>query len=284
MGLLKLDLRTFDIGAPAESPAAYAALLVDRVMESWENGADIVMFPEFSWLGMERFVEAADKPRAVAELFWTELHPLLREKLTRADKAAVLGTVPFPAEDGRLKNRSPIMSEGKWIHQDKIHLTPWENDFSGGGPLNVWTFRGHRVAVVICLDVEIPEISAALRGSMLDLMLVPSATENILGVERVGRCADARAVELCCLVGVCHLVGNTNSTLVDENVGQLSVFTPSQSPFIAQPRQDRSGIYSDGFHLKSVTLDMAALASTRSLRGETDPSKLAAPPVRIVTV
>ncbi len=280
---LTLDLRTFDIGAAAESPAAYASLLTDRILESWESGADIVVFPEFSWMGLERFVEGPDKLTGVADLFWNDLYPSLQTTLARTGKAAVLGTVPFRDDDGTLKNRAPVMSDGNWIHQDKIHLTPWENDFTGGGPLRVWTFRGHRVAVVICLDVEVPEIAAALRGSALDLLLVPSATENVLGVERVGRCADARAVELGCHVGLCHLVGTTESTLVDENVGQLAAFSPSQSPFLNHERQDRSDLLTEGFHLKRVTLDTAALAATRALHGETDPSKLSAPPVRVVT-
>lgn len=283
MGQLTLDLRTFDIGAAADSPAAYASLLTERVLESWESGADIVVFPEFSWMGLERFVEGPDKLAGVAGLFWSVLYPSLQATLTRADKAAVLGTVPFREEDGPLKNRAPVMSGGKWLHQDKIHLTPWENRFTGGSPLHVWTFRGHRIAVVICLDVEVPEITAALRGSALDLLLVPSATENVLGVERVGRCADARAVELGCHVGLCHLVGTTESTLVDENIGQLAAFAPSQSPFLDHERQDRSNLFTEGFHLKRVTLDMAALAATRALHGETDPSKLSAPPVRIIT-
>ncbi len=282
MEILTLDLRTFDIGVAAATPGEYLSLVADRVVESWESGADIVAFPEFSWMGLERFVEGPDKLAGVADLFWRDLHPQLQEKLTRPGKAAVLGTVPFHEEGGSLRNRAPVMSEGRWFHQDKIHLTPWENDFTGGGPLRVWSFRGHRVAVVICLDVEVPEISTALRGSGLDLMLVPSATENLLGVERVGRCADARAVELGCHVGLCHLVGTTESTLVDENMGQLAAFSPSQSPFLPQPRQDRSELFTNGFHVKRVTLDMAALTSTRLLQGETDPAKLAAPPVRIV--
>jgi predicted amidohydrolase len=69
--------------------------------------------------------------------------------------------------------------------------------------LRVWEFGGVRFAVIICLDIEIPEISAKLRGRGVDVILVPSATETILGVERVDRCASARAVELGAIVGVC---------------------------------------------------------------------------------
>ena len=274
MERLKLDLRTFDVGAAAASPADFAELVTSCVIESWNNGADIVVFPEFTWMGLERFVSGPDKLAGVADLFWNDLWIGIRETLDRPDKAVVLGTVPFLESDGSLKNRAPILCEGRVFHQDKIHLTPWESAFTGGGPLRVWRFRGCKIAVVICLDVEIPELSAALRGSGLDLMLVPSATENMLGVERVGRCADARAVELGCYVGVSHLVGRTESELIDENIGQLALFSPSQSPFQEINRRDGSDIFHDGFHCRSFGLDRDALAKTRALHGETDPSKV----------
>ncbi|MEI6534967.1 MAG: nitrilase-related carbon-nitrogen hydrolase [Verrucomicrobiaceae bacterium] len=274
MERLKLDLWTFDVGVESASPAEFADLVTQRVLESWEQGADVVVFPEFTWMGLERFIEGPDKLAGVAALFWGKLWPGIREKLDRSDKAVVLGTVPFLGDDGLLKNRAPILSGGRVLHQDKIHLTPWENAFSGGGPLRTWSFRGHKLAVVICLDVEIPELSVALRGSGLDLLLVPSATENELGVGRIGRCASARAVELGCYVGVCHLVGRTESELIDENVGQLVLFAPSQSRFRGFDHRDERVLHHEGFHCRSWILDMKAIVKSRALRAETDPSKI----------
>ncbi len=274
MARLNLDLWTFDVGAAAASPAEYAEMVTGRVLKSWDEGADLVVFPEFTWMGLERFVTGTDKLAGVAAMFWDRLWPPIRELLKRPDKAAVLGTVPWIDADGRLKNRAPIISEGRDFHQDKIHLTPWEQAFTSGGPLRIWRFRGFKLAVIICLDVEIPELSAALRGQDLDVLLVPSATENLHGVERVGRCADARAVELGCYVGLCHLVGRTQSELIDENIGRLGVFAPSQSPFADQRRQDTGEVFAEGFHRKSVTLEMDALAKNRALAGETDPAKI----------
>jgi predicted amidohydrolase len=274
MAALNLALHTADVGACAATPDEFSQLVTQRVLESWDAGADLVVFPEFTWMGLERFAEGPQKPEGVAALFWDMLWPEIRQRLTRPDKAVVLGTAPFLEADGSLRNRAPILSSGEFIYQDKIHLTPWESTFNGGGPLRIWSFRGYKIAVVICLDVEIPEISAALRGSGLDLMLVPSATESLLGVERVGRCADARAVELGCYVGVCHLVGQTQSVLVDVNIGQLALFSPSQSPFQAIFRSDDGVIFREGFHYRSFHLDMDLLEQSRALRDETDPSKI----------
>lgn len=281
METLKLDLWTFDVGADFDSPAACADAVAARTLESWDQGADIVAFPEFTWMALERFAAGPDKIRDVASLFWDGQWPRLRAALSRPDKAVVLGSAPFAAADGSLRNRAPILSGGDERFQDKIHLTPWETGFSGGGPLRIWAFRGLRVAVVVCLDIEIPEISAALRGRGVDLLIVPSATENLFGVERVGRCANARAVELGCHVGVCQLVGRMESELIDENIGRLSVYAPSQTPFAHVDREDESVVFEQGFRRRSFVLDIGALARSRALVGETDPSKVGPEPLAI---
>ena len=274
MDTLKLDLWTFDVGAVMANPAACAECVLERVHASWSGGADLVAFPELMWMTLERFVDGPDKAAGVARLFWDTLWPDLSKSLHHPDKAVVLGSVPFLDAGGMLRNRAPILSEGRVIHQDKIHLTPWENAFHGGGPLHIWTYKKLRVATIICLDIEIPELSAALRGRNVDLILVPSATDNLLGVQRVGRCASARAVELGCHVGVCQLVGRAASELIDDNIGRLSLYSPSQSSFAAIDRQDESIIFHEGFHRRSFTLDMEKIAAARANSGETDPSKI----------
>lgn len=273
---MRLDLRTFDVGVCCDDPHAFAAHVVELTLASWADGADLVVFPEFTWMGLERFVAGADMLAGVADCFWNRLWPEIQHHLSRPDKAVVLGTVPFVDADGRIKNRAPILSAGQALYQDKIHLTPWEADFRGGGPIQPWCFKGVKIAVVICLDIEIPEIAVALRSCQPDLIVVPSATENQLGVERIGRCADARAVELGCHVGVCHLVGKTSSDWVDENIGRLAFFSPSQSPFLEVDRHIQSTVHAHGFHLMSAEIDVARIRSARELPMETNPSRVRA--------
>lgn len=273
---MRLDLRTFDVGHVCNTPAEFAAKVVELTRASWNDGAEIVVFPEFTWMGLERFAEEKNALTALSDLFWQNLWPELRNELSVSGKAVVLGTVPFVDVDGSVRNRAPILSGGEFIYQDKIHLTPWEDAFRGGGPVRLWKFKGLTIAVIICLDIEIPEISAALRSSQVDLLLVPSATESLLGVERVGRCADARSVELGCQVGLCHLVGRMNSQWVDENIGRLAFFSPSQSPFLETQRQQLSAIHEQGFHCMSVEIDIDSIHRSRSIRQETNPSHISA--------
>lgn len=271
---LKIDLRTFDIGASAESPEAYAAMITTLVSESWHEGADVVLLPEFAWLGLERFVEGENKLEQVASLFWDTLWPGVQQQLSHSSKVCVLGTAPFLMPDGTMRNRAPILCEGRALYQDKINLTPWETGFAGGDSLHLFDYQGLQAAVIICLDIEVPELSVALRQQGVDLILVPSATESQLGMERVGRCASARAVELGCYVGVAHLVGMAESELVDENVGRLAWFTPSQSAFRRSPRENISEHYHSGFHCQRSELDRNLLLRMRRMNMETNPSQL----------
>lgn len=274
---LTLELLTFDPGLPCPDAAAYARAVGDEVERAWDGGADLVLLPEFTWMGLEPFAAtpAGVEPlTAVAGLFRQELWPEVQTRLARPGKAVVLGTVPWRAADGSLRNRAPILAGGRVWHQDKLHLTPWEQAFAPGDRLRLWEFGGLRIAVIICLDIEIPELSARLRGAGVDLVLCPSATETLLGVERVDRCASARAVELGCYVGVAHLTGRARSELVDDNVGRVALYKPSQSPFRHEPRWQEGEVRTAGVERLRATLDAHALDVMRRLRAETNPALL----------
>jgi predicted amidohydrolase len=211
---------------------------------------------------------------AVAELFWQELFPTLRDRLSRPGKAVVLGTVPARSDSGSIRNRAPILAEGVLSYQDKLHLTPWENAFECGDTLKIWHFAGFRITVIICLDIEIPELSARLRDSQVDLILCPSATETELGVERVNRCASARAVELGCYCAVSHLTGTATSDLIDVNLGKAALYRPSQAAFKNNHRTEATEIFTEGCHQLRVTLDKHPLNVMRRMFSETNPAHL----------
>ena len=274
--VLTLDLVTFDPGMAATNASAFANAIVQRVEESWGSGADLVLFPEFTWVGLEPLL-ASDQTKPlhrVAEVFWNELMPEMMGKLARQDKAVVVGTAPCLHADGSLRNRAVIFADGKLLHQDKLHLTPWESAFTPGETLYLWTFGGFRIAVIICLDIEIPELSSRLRDAGVDLILCPSATETILGVERVNRCASARSVELGCYVGVSHLTGRTTSDLIDDNIGRAALYRPSQAAFQELPRSEETEIISRGSQTLRVRLERCALEIMRRMIAETNPSHL----------
>ncbi len=258
-----IDAWTFDVGTTEDHVEAVAS----RVEQSWDNGADIVLFPEYAWAAQRAPL------KKLASRFWQEVMPALQARLCRPGKMVVLGTAPWLDETtGTMRNRAPILVDGERQVQDKLFLTPWEKAFSRGELLQLLEFKGLRIAVVICLDIEIPELSMLLRGQGVDVILVPSATETLMGCERVTRCASARAVELGCAVVVSPLVGRCNSVLVDDNLGKLACYLPSQAAFACRERAQEGAVCSEGFHLARFTLDRDSLVYTRQATSETNPS------------
>lgn len=154
----------------------------------------------------------------------------------------------------------------------KAKLTPWEAKLVAGKSPAIFSFRGVNVGIVVCFDVEFPDIAAMMRGKQLDLLLVPSATESILGYERVTRCASARSVELGCAVMTCHLVGESENAMIDVNIGANNFFLPSQSQFDALPRMGVCEPKTVGGMLDEYDLPLAALRRQRTISDETNPS------------
>lgn len=271
-----LDVLTFDPGIPATSAREYAAHVISHVHSAWDDGADLVLLPEFVWMGLEPHVKEypGESPlKKVAECFEHSLMPELRAAFSRSGKAVLAGTCPWQICDG-IRNRALFFSHDDVIHQDKLHLTPWEKDFTPGDSLCLIDYAGLRIAILICLDIEIPELAARLRGQKVDLILCPSATETLLGVERVDRCASARAVELGCYVAVSHLTGRAHSELIDENVGRTAFYMPSQHIFRHTPRWVEGGVQESGSYAQRVEINANQLAKMRRMTAETNPSLL----------
>lgn len=262
------DAWTFDVGGEASSPEEFAEQILQCVLRSAQGGAQVVLLPEYTWLGLSRFVPRLPE---LADLIWNSLWPALAERLP-SGLFVVAGTAPYRRKDGALFNRA-VLPPGS-APQDKLTLTPWEREFETGDSLEIYEVGGARIAILICLDVEVPEHAARLRGREIDLILVPSATESVLGVERVQRCASARAVELGCAVMVSHLTGRGASELIDLNVGTTALFLPSQQCFAEANRQCLSPLRESGCHEQRFLLDLAALRSCRQPGPETSPGAL----------
>ncbi|MBL9143114.1 MAG: hypothetical protein JNM99_05460 [Verrucomicrobiaceae bacterium] len=269
---MRIDAWTFDVGTTEDHVEAMAS----RTEQSWDSGADIVLFPEYSWAALPGCKDVHE----MAAMFWNTIVPKLQQRLARPGKMAVLGTAPCVV-DGELRNRAPILVNGELGVQDKLFLTPWETQFTGGKALQLIEFAGARIAVIICLDIEVPELSVLLRGQSVDLILVPSATETVLGSERITRCASARAVELGCAIVVSPLVGKCTADLVDDNLGRLACYLPSQAAFKTVNRRVESDLHVAEFHCLNSDVDFSSLKTMRRNILETNPSLISSAKIEL---
>lgn len=119
--------------------------------------------------------------------------------------------------------------------QRKIHITPHEaNDWviQGGDKVKVFQTDAGRVGILICYDVEFPELSRIQADQGLEILFVPFWTDTKNSYLRVRNCSQARAIENECYVVIAGSVGNLPKVeSLDVQYSQSAVLTPSDFPF-----------------------------------------------------
>jgi len=148
----------------------------------------------------------------------------------------VAGSMVEIGDDDKLYNVSYLCHrDGEIDRQAKLHITPQERRdwvVEGGDELRVFDTDAGRVGVLICYDVEFPELPRLLADQDMDILFVPFWTDTKNSYLRVRHCAQARAIENECYVVVCGSVGNVPSIEnLDIQYAQSSVFSPSDFAF-----------------------------------------------------
>ena len=147
----------------------------------------------------------------------------------------ISGSMPI-LEDGNLYNVSYLMHrDGKIDEFRKIHITPNERRYYGmvgGDEIKVFDTDCGKVGIIICYDVEFPELPRLLADQGMKILFVPYLTDTQNAYTRVRHCAAARAIENECYVAIAGCVGNLPGVNnMDIQFGQATVFTPSDFAF-----------------------------------------------------
>jgi predicted amidohydrolase len=152
--------------------AANRALTTAAIREAVAHGAEIVLLPELATSGYV----FADRGEA-ASVAVTPRHELFAEWAAAANGGIVVGGFCEDGEDGRLYNSAAVVDRGgvRDVYR-KLHL--WDREKlvfePGATPPPVLLTPYGRLAVVVCYDLEFPELTrdVALRGA--ELLLVPT--------------------------------------------------------------------------------------------------------------
>lgn len=225
----------------SEQPAGlfdWESKLITEIDSLLASGSKVILYPELFLMGLSDYFpgELKTQFQLISDYTKKTLLPLLTKKLKGKDLLLNLGSGPR-MDNGKIFNTSFIWVNESWIFQDKIHLTPWEVDFTPGSEVKFFSFHKLNCASVICFDIEQPGLGLMLKRSGVDLILCPSATTNKNGNQRVNRCASARSVELGAAVIVSPLVGDSRCDLVDHNEGRQGFFLPAQEAVIVEQEQ-----------------------------------------------
>lgn len=199
--------------------------------------ADFAVLPEFFCAPLMGLKPALPSIEAIAFLaeFSTSLRLAISDLAVSYNINVVAGSMPV-FEDGQLYNTAYLCRrDGTVEEQSKIHITPGERrdwGIEGGSQLRVFDTDAGRVAILICYDVEFPELARRAAEQGAEILFVPFWTDTKNGYLRVRHCAQARAIENECYVAIAGSVGNLPRVdNVDIQYAQSAVFTPSDFYF-----------------------------------------------------
>jgi predicted amidohydrolase len=149
----------------------------------------------------------------------------------------ISGSLPEIQHD-RLYNVGYLCKrDGTVERYEKLHVTPDEVKVWGmekGKQLKVFDTDCGKSGILICYDVEFPELSRLLADEGMDILFVPFLTDTQNGYSRVRNCAQARAIENECYVAIAGSVGNLPKVHnMDIQYAQSMVFTPCDFAFPA---------------------------------------------------
>lgn len=162
---------------------------------------------------------------------------LFRGLARRSGLLIVAGSHPVMSPTG-LRNVAHLFSpSGNVYTQDKLHVTPGERAEYGivpGDGLRLFDTPFGRIGVLVCYDVEFPELARLLTLAGAEILLVPFSTDERKAYLRVRYASHARAVENMVYVVLSGNVGNlpqVENFLI--NYAESAILTPCDFPFPA---------------------------------------------------
>jgi predicted amidohydrolase/GNAT superfamily N-acetyltransferase len=231
IGLVQWQMRYFDSVKDMLQQVEY---FVDALSD---YKCDLAILPEFfnaPLMGLSESEAPIDAIWHLAE-YTSEILSAISELAISYNINIIAGSMPV-TEDNELFNVAYLCHrDGRIDSQYKLHPTPYEKNgwlMKGGDKLAAFETDFGKIGILICYDVEFPELSRLLSEEDIQILCVPFWTDTKNGYLRVRRCAQARAIENECYVAIAGSVGNLPKVdNVDIQYGQTAVFSPSDFAF-----------------------------------------------------
>ena len=204
-------------------------------MSSYQS--DFAVFPEFFNAPLMGLTDQSQQKDAIRFLagFTDRFKREFSQLAVSYNVNIITGSMPL-IENDRVYNVSYLCHrDGRVDEQRKVHITPHERRdwvIEGGNQFEVFETDAGRVAIMICYDIEFPELGRIAASQEVDIIMVPFWTDTKNGYLRVRQCAQARAIENECYVVITGSVGNLPKVEnLDVQYAQSSVFSPSDFAF-----------------------------------------------------
>ncbi len=273
VGLVQWQMRTYKT---LDDLFEQVEFFVDAVSD---YKSDFVLFPEyFNAPLMAKFNDEGESEaiRGLAA-YTNEIRERFVKLAISYNINIITGSMPFiKEEDGRLYNVGFLCRrDGTYEMYEKMHVTPDEIKswgLSGGKLLQTFDTDCAKIGVLICYDVEFPELSRLMADQGMQILFVPFLTDTQNAYSRVRVCAQARAIENECFVVIAGSVGNLPRVHnMDIQYAQSGVFTPCDFAFPTDGKRAEATPNTEMILVSDVDLDLlSALHTYGSVRNLKD--------------
>lgn len=198
---------------------------------------DFVTFPELfsiQLLSLDNIASPAKAARHLAS--YTPRYLKMFTDLAIKHHVNIIGGSTFLVENDALYNVAFLFRrDGSVEKQYKIHVTPAEWKWwgvTGGSRVEVFDTDCGRIAILICYDIEFPELSRIAAKKGAHILFCPFNADERNAYLRVKNCGMARAIENHFYVVLAGCTGNMPQVPVaDIHYAQSGIFTPSDICF-----------------------------------------------------
>lgn len=171
---MKIELVQLD---GRDGDTAYNLQRTLHAIATCKPDTDLLVFPETQLMG---FANAGQLPDVAEPLHGPAL-AAVQQAVRERGVAVVVGLAERDGE--RFYNTSVLLTpEGIALSYRKTHLWPSERDlFQAGDRYATTIWKGLRIGLLICYDIELPETSRALAQLGVDLIIVSNGNMDPYG-------------------------------------------------------------------------------------------------------
>ena len=239
--------------------------------------SDFILFPEYFNAPLMAKYNNLGEAQSIRKLakYTDEIRERFVKLAISYNINIITGSMPYLTADNKLLNVGFLCRrDGTYETYGKVHITPDEAKswgLTGGKMVKTFDTDCAKIGVLICYDVEFPELSRLLAEEGMQILFVPFLTDTQNAYSRVKVCAQARAIENECFVAIAGSVGNLPRVHnMDIQYAQSAVFTPCDFAFPTDGRRAEATPNTEMILVSDVDLDLLSelhtYGSVRNLR------------------
>ncbi|MEY8701938.1 nitrilase-related carbon-nitrogen hydrolase [Francisella philomiragia] len=201
-----------------------------------DQDAEIVVFPEDNTVNLIDDLPWNKQSIIKLSEYYSQTKNLIANLAKKYQIIVIGGTIAKNNKD-KISNTALVgLPNGQVIENDKIYLTPEERNVGYnkfGKNILVLDYKGTKIAIVICYTSEFPNVSERLSKVNPDIIIAPSYTNDLYGLNRVHTAMKMLSIQNFAygmVVGMASGLDKQNTQGVD-GVSQIIFTSPQNKAF-----------------------------------------------------